>query len=285
MGKDQSVPLIMEVLSLFSLYSLLIPSGTLLLVLLCAAIHSFIAAFVCIQALQRIRLANHICSLAELLHADAVQQLELALLGSPVAKLLDVLATGTHHKTASSCSTSVPLCPSATSSTPSSPPSVPVTGITDMEGPFEAKASTSKISPPTMSADIEAASPKYLQIIPVPIATTTSKSSSLPSKLPVVVVPDLVVLAHALPEWINCPGGCKDYKCQLYAFQHTNRDCMLMHIQQHLEISIGCPMCGKGFQNVASLCKHGKKSILFTSWKQKTSDFIYCTGEWGFISY
>ena len=23
---------------------------------------------------------------------------------------------------------------------------------------------------------------------------------------------------------------------------------MLMHIWQHLEISIGCPMCGKGFQ-------------------------------------
>ena len=34
---------------------------------------------------------------------------------------------------------------------------------------------------------------------------------------------------------------------------------MLMHICQHLEISIGCPMCGKGFQNAASLQKHGKK--------------------------
>ena len=34
---------------------------------------------------------------------------------------------------------------------------------------------------------------------------------------------------------------------------------MLMYIFQHLEISIGCPMCGKGFQNVASLQKHGKK--------------------------
>ena len=91
MGEDQSVPLITEVMSLFSLYSLLMPSGILLLVLLCAAIHSFITAFVCIQALQKIRLTNHICSLAELLHADAIQQLELALLGSPVAKLLDVL--------------------------------------------------------------------------------------------------------------------------------------------------------------------------------------------------
>ena len=34
---------------------------------------------------------------------------------------------------------------------------------------------------------------------------------------------------------------------------------MLTHIQQHLEISIRCPMCGKGFQNAASPCKHGEK--------------------------
>ena len=181
-----------------------------------------------------------------------------ALLGLPVAKLLNVLATGTQHQTASTCSTSVPLCPSTTSSMPSSPPSVPIAGITDTEEPVEAQASTSKLSPPT-SADIEAASPKCHQIIPVPIPTTTSKSSSLPSKLPVIHVPELAAPAHALPEWIDCPGGCKDYKCQLYAFQHTNRDCMLMHIWQHLEISIGCPMCRKGFQNAASLCKHGKK--------------------------
>ena len=128
-----------------------------------------------------------------------------------------------------------------------------------MEGPVEAKASTSKISPPTTSADIEAASPKHNQIIPVPIPTTTSRSSSLPSKLPVVVVPKLVVPAHALPEQINYPGGCKDYRCQLCGFQHTNKDFMLMHIQQHLEISIRYPMCGKGFKNVASLHKHRKR--------------------------
>ena len=106
---------------------------------------------------------------------------------------------GTQNQTASSHSTSVPLCPSTTLSMPSSPPSVPIAGITEMQGPDEAKASTSKISPPTTSKDIEAASPKCHQIIPVPIPTTTSRSSSLPSKLPVVVVPKLAVLAHALP--------------------------------------------------------------------------------------
>ena len=34
---------------------------------------------------------------------------------------------------------------------------------------------------------------------------------------------------------------------------------MLMHIWQHLEISVGHPMCGKGFQNVASLHKQGQQ--------------------------
>ena len=59
-------------------------------------ISSFIMAFLCYpQALQKIHLANHIQSLVELLHADAVQQLEVALLGTPAAKILDVLLMAT----------------------------------------------------------------------------------------------------------------------------------------------------------------------------------------------
>ena len=147
MGEDQSAPLITEVLSLFSLYSLLIPSSILLLVLLCAAVHSFITPFVCIQALQKIRLANHIHNVAELLHADAMQQLELALMGSPAAKLSDVLSMSLQHQAEPQWFPSIPFHPLTTSSTPSSPPSVPIAGITDTERPVEAKASTSKISP------------------------------------------------------------------------------------------------------------------------------------------
>ena len=44
---------------------------------------------------MEIHLANHIHSLVELLHADVIQQLEIALLGSPVAKILDVLTMAT----------------------------------------------------------------------------------------------------------------------------------------------------------------------------------------------
>ena len=263
MGEDWSVSLITEVLSLLLPYAIPIPSFILFLVLLSITIYSLITAFGFTQALQKIRLANHIHGLAELHHANVIQQLELTLLGPPVARLLDMLVMHTQHQTASSHSTSVSLHPSTTLSMPSAPPSVPITGITDTEKPGDAKASTIKISPPTTSADIEAASPKCCQITPMPIPTTTSRSSSVPSKLHVVVVPKIVVSVHALSEQINHPGGHKDYRCQLCAFQHTNKDCMLMHIWQHLEISIRCLMCSKGFQNAASLCKHGKKSYSY----------------------
>ena len=140
MGEAQSVPLLTEVLSLFPPYSLLIPSCISLLVLLCAAIHSFITAFLFTQGLQKIRIANHIHSLAELLHADAIQQLEVALQGSPATKLLNVLSMSTQHQAAPLQSTTVPPHPLAASSISPSPPSVPIMGVTDTAGPTDAKA-------------------------------------------------------------------------------------------------------------------------------------------------
>ena len=101
MGEDQSAPLIMEVQSIFSSYAILIPSSILLLILLVIAIYSLITVSVSTQALQKIRLVSHIHSLAELLHPNAMQQLELALLGSPAAKVLDVLAMATQSHTTS----------------------------------------------------------------------------------------------------------------------------------------------------------------------------------------
>ena len=100
---------------------------------------------------------------------------------------------------------------------------------------------------------------KHQHIIPMPLPTMTTRSSSPSSHLPIIVVPKLAIPSHTHPEQINHPSGYKDYQCQLCAFQHINRDCMPMHIHQHLEISIGCPMCGKGFQNATCLQKHGKK--------------------------
>ena len=177
-----------------------------------------------------------------------MQQLELALLGSSIAKVLDVLVMATQSHTTFACPSSMSLHLTTASSVPIPTPSVPILGVTEMAEPMEVKASTSKMSPPTRSSvSIEIAPSKHCRSIPMPIPATTSRASSSPSKLPLVVVPKLVVPVHALPEQISCPGGHKDYKCQLCYFQHTNKDGMLTHIQQHLEILIGCPMCSKGF--------------------------------------
>ena len=99
-----------------------------------------------------------------------------------------------------------------------------------------------------------------------------SDSTSLPSSppspgpsnkstsYPILIVPELAIPAEAQPKWLNQPGGGKEYRCQLCAFHHTDQDCMLTHIRKHLDIGIGCPVCSKGFQNIASLHKYGKKA-------------------------
>ena len=46
------------------------------------------------QVLQKIHLADHIKRMAELLHADAIQQLEVAILGSPATQILDLHGAG-----------------------------------------------------------------------------------------------------------------------------------------------------------------------------------------------
>ena len=45
-----------------------------------------------LQALQKFCLVSHIRSMAYLLHANAIQQLEVALLGSPAAQVIDLLS-------------------------------------------------------------------------------------------------------------------------------------------------------------------------------------------------
>ena len=33
---------------------------------------------------------------------------------------------------------------------------------------------------------------------------------------------------------------------------------MLTHVRRHLDITVGCPVCGHGYQNAASLWKHSR---------------------------
>ena len=92
--------------------------------------------------------------------------------------------------------------------------------------------------------------------------SSISCSSSLPSTsvvaFPVVVVPEQAIPAEAYQEQINRPSGGKDYLCHLCPFRHSNLNSILTHVRKHLEITIGCPVCGKSYQNTASLHKHGR---------------------------
>ena len=69
--------------------------------------------------------------MAELLHADVIQQLEVILLGSPAAQILDLLAAGV-MQLASTSKGNVILPPKAYTSTLMAPPlpTAPIIGIT-----------------------------------------------------------------------------------------------------------------------------------------------------------
>ena len=223
------------------------------LILLSSTPHSF-----SFQTLQKIWLANHIKSIAELLHANAMQQLEVALLASPAAQVLNLLSTGVVQSTAASQKLMIHP-PQVYTSTPKTPPptSVPVVGLTSSSLP-----PVSSMGEMTVSVSPKV-SPKHHCIIPTllqspespPLSEPLPSSHDPPSPGPsakstsyhIVVVRKLAIPTKALPERINQPGGMKEYQCQICPFHHTNKDCILTHICKHLDITIGCPMCGKGF--------------------------------------
>ena len=216
------------------------------------------------QALQKICLASHIRRMADLLHADALQQLEVALLGSPAANVINLLVGG-WEQTRPVLMAAQPH-PQAYTSTPPAPAPkvVPMLGISS---PITTASTPSeeKLPPTTESQDVSVVIPKWCHFTPSPFISsdsplppTSSPSSSLPSKsvsYPVIVIPELAIPAEAYPKCLNWPGD-KDYLCLLCSFQHSNLGCILTHIRKHLNITIGCPGCGKGYQNAASLCKH-----------------------------
>ena len=80
-----------------------------------------------LQALQKIHLANHIRHMADLLHADTVQQLEVALLGSPAAQVIDLLSGGLMQIKPSTFV--APAQPHPHTYTSTLPTSVPVVGV------------------------------------------------------------------------------------------------------------------------------------------------------------
>ena len=97
-------------------------------------------------------------------------------------------------------------------------------------------------------------------LVSIPEGPSTSSTSS---SCPIVIVPELAIPTDACLECINRPGGGKDYICCLCSFHHTNYDCILTHISKHLDVTIGCLGCRKGFQNMASLCIQEERFIRF----------------------
>ena len=89
---------------------------------------------------------------------------------------------------------------------------------------------------------------------------STPKPSSDPVSYSVVHVPEMTIPDEWYPEWINLPNASKEYWCQGCSYTHSNLDTILTHVRkEHLNITIGCPACGKPYQNAASLHKHGKE--------------------------
>ena len=95
------------------------------------------------------------------------------------------------------------------------------------------------------------------------VSAMLSTSSAVPStsstmSTPTIVVPELVIPADAFPELLNKPDRGKDYIGQLCHFSHSTFSSILTHVRGHLDITVGCAICSRGYQNVASLQKHGR---------------------------
>ena len=137
--------------------------------------------------------------MTDLLHADTVQQLEVALLGSLAPQVLDLLSRGLAKTTSSTVVVPAQPHPQVyTSNSPAPPPSfVLVVGV-----------STTSQMPAV--------------VVPTMESTSGVDESALPSS---------IIPAEVYPEQINRPGGGKDYLCCLCPFRHSNLDSILTHVR------------------------------------------------------
>ena len=155
---------------------------------------------------------NHMKSMAELLYANAIQQMEVALLGSPVAHLMDPLLAGLMQTKLVLITTAVqPLWVyNLTHSTPP-PTAVLILGVTSST-PVDSVTvgeSVVMVSEP-QDVSLPTSIPKHLWITPTPILSSespipsiSSSSSGLPMKsvsYPIIVVPKLKISVESYPK-------------------------------------------------------------------------------------
>ena len=166
-----------------------------------------------LQALQKIHLANNIRYMADLLQADTVQQLEVALLGSLVAQVVDLLSRGVAQTKSSTSATPAQPHPRIyTSIPPALPPSsVPVVGVlttsqipaivvpTMESSPGVNESAPLKAKVSKISNDFQCWHNTTTPVGPSSPVSTSSSSTSA-AAFSVLVVLELAIPAEAYPE-------------------------------------------------------------------------------------
>ena len=166
------------------------------------------------QALQKICIVSHLRSMVDILHANAIQQLEVALLYSPAAQVIDLLSGGWVQTKPVPTTTSIWPCPQVyTSTLPATAlTSVPVLGVSSLIS-TESMPSDESLTTGMESQDVPMSTPKHCHITPTPVwssdspmpftSSTSSDLSTTSASYPVVVVPELAIPAEANPECLN----------------------------------------------------------------------------------
>ena len=184
--------------------------------------------------------------------------------------MVDLLSGGLSQSRPVTVTATAQPCTSCTyTSTPPAPPpaSVPVMGVSK-SSPIPAVVTIESRSdekflttlPETKVSNIPVLVSKHHHISTtlISLSISTKLSTSSITSFPVLVVPELAIPAEAYPECLNRPDGGKDYLCHLCCFTHSNLDSILTPVRKHLDVTIGCPVCSRGYQNMTFLCKHGR---------------------------
>ena len=134
------------------------------------------------QVLQMICLVNHFKSMVELLHAISIQQFEVALLGSPAAQILNLLAAGVMKLALTSQGNEI-LPPKVYTSTPTAPPpsTIPIVGITSSLHVTSVSSGGSEV---TASDSLEVPKCCHIVLTLIQPPESSSLSSSPPSPSP-----------------------------------------------------------------------------------------------------
>ena len=100
--------------------------------------------------------------MANLLHADAIQQLEVALLRSPAVEVVDLLLGGLSQSRPVTVTVTAPPHPCTYTSTPPAPPpaSVPIVGVSKVRSIPAVPTIKSKSNEPESDEEILTTSPK-----------------------------------------------------------------------------------------------------------------------------